>query len=33
VIDRRYSFDEAAAAMAYLGEGHARAKVVVTVPW
>jgi NADPH:quinone reductase-like Zn-dependent oxidoreductase len=32
VIDRRYSFDEAAVAMAYLGEGHARAKVVVTVP-
>lgn len=32
VIDRRYSFNEAAAAMAYLGEGHARAKVVVTVP-
>jgi NADPH:quinone reductase-like Zn-dependent oxidoreductase len=32
VIDRHYSFDEAAAAMAYLGEGHARAKVVVTVP-
>jgi NADPH:quinone reductase-like Zn-dependent oxidoreductase len=32
VIDRRYSFDEAAAAMAYLGEGHARAKVVVMVP-
>jgi len=31
-IDRRYSFDDAAAAMAYLGEGHARAKVVVTVP-
>jgi NADPH:quinone reductase-like Zn-dependent oxidoreductase len=33
VLDRRYSFDEAAAAMAYLGDGHARAKVVVTVPW
>ncbi len=31
-IDRRYSLDEAAAAMAYLGEGHARAKVVVTLP-
>lgn len=31
-IDRRYSFDDAAAAMAYLGEGHARAKVVVTLP-
>lgn len=32
IIDRRYSFADAAAAMAYLGEGHARAKVVVTVP-
>jgi NADPH:quinone reductase-like Zn-dependent oxidoreductase len=31
-IDRHYSFDEVAAAMAYLGEGHARAKVVVTLP-
>lgn len=31
-IDRRYSFDEAAAAVAYLGEGHARAKVVVALP-
>jgi NADPH:quinone reductase-like Zn-dependent oxidoreductase len=31
-IDRQYSFDEVAAATAYLGEGHARAKVVVTLP-
>jgi NADPH:quinone reductase-like Zn-dependent oxidoreductase len=31
-IDRSYSFDEVAAATAYLGEGHARAKVVVTLP-
>jgi NADPH:quinone reductase-like Zn-dependent oxidoreductase len=32
-IDRQYSFDEVAAATAYLGEGHARAKVVVTLPF
>jgi NADPH:quinone reductase-like Zn-dependent oxidoreductase len=31
-IDRQYSFDEVAAATAYLGAGHARAKVVVTIP-
>jgi NADPH:quinone reductase-like Zn-dependent oxidoreductase len=31
-IDRQYSFHEVAAATAYLGEGHARAKVVVTLP-
>jgi NADPH:quinone reductase-like Zn-dependent oxidoreductase len=31
-IDRQYPFDEVAAATAYLGEGHARAKVVVTLP-
>ena len=31
-IDRQYSFDKVAAATAYLGEGHARAKVVVTLP-
>jgi NADPH:quinone reductase-like Zn-dependent oxidoreductase len=31
-IDRQFSFDEVAAATAYLGQGHARAKVVVTVP-
>jgi NADPH:quinone reductase-like Zn-dependent oxidoreductase len=30
VIDRRYSLTEAAAAMAYLQEGHARGKVVIT---
>ena len=31
VIDRQYSLDEVAAAVRYLGEGHARAKVVVTL--
>jgi NADPH:quinone reductase-like Zn-dependent oxidoreductase len=31
VIDRTYAVDEAPAALAYLGEGHARAKVVLTV--
>jgi len=31
-IDRQYSFDEVAAATAYVGKGHARAKVVVTLP-
>ncbi|MBZ5587239.1 MAG: NAD(P)-dependent alcohol dehydrogenase [Acidobacteriia bacterium] len=31
VIDRRYPLSEAAEAMRYLGEGHARGKVVVTV--
>jgi NADPH:quinone reductase-like Zn-dependent oxidoreductase len=31
VIDRRYPLEEAGAALAYLGEGHARGKVVVTV--
>ncbi|HEY7671861.1 MAG TPA: NAD(P)-dependent alcohol dehydrogenase [Gammaproteobacteria bacterium] len=31
-IDRVYSFDEVAAATAYLGAGHARAKVVVALP-
>jgi NADPH:quinone reductase-like Zn-dependent oxidoreductase len=31
VIDRRYELAEAADALAYLGEGHARAKIVVTV--
>jgi NADPH:quinone reductase-like Zn-dependent oxidoreductase len=30
VIDRRYSLSEAAEALRYLGEGHARGKVVVT---
>jgi NADPH:quinone reductase-like Zn-dependent oxidoreductase len=31
VIDRRYPLAETGAALAYLGEGHARGKVVVTV--
>ena len=31
VIDRRYELGRAAEALAYLGEGHARAKVVITV--
>jgi NADPH:quinone reductase-like Zn-dependent oxidoreductase len=31
-IDRRYPFSETAAAIAYVGEGHARAKVVITIP-
>lgn len=31
VIDRRYRLDEAAEALRYLGAGHARAKVVITV--
>lgn len=31
VIDRRYPLEETGAALAYLGEGHARGKVVVTV--
>ena len=30
-IDRRYPLDDVAAALRYLGEGHARGKVVVTV--
>jgi NADPH:quinone reductase-like Zn-dependent oxidoreductase len=32
VIDRRYPLTDAAAAIAYLEEGHARAKVVITLP-
>jgi NADPH:quinone reductase-like Zn-dependent oxidoreductase len=32
VIDRRYKLSEAAEALAYLGERHARAKVVIAVP-
>jgi NADPH:quinone reductase-like Zn-dependent oxidoreductase len=32
VVDRRYGLDEVADAFRYLGEGHARGKVVVTVP-
>jgi NADPH:quinone reductase-like Zn-dependent oxidoreductase len=31
VIDRTYPLGEAAQAIAYVGEGHARGKVVVTV--
>ena len=31
VIDRRYPLDQVAAAVAYLGKGHARAKVIVGV--
>jgi NADPH:quinone reductase-like Zn-dependent oxidoreductase len=31
VIDKRYSLSEAAEALRYLGEGHARGKVVITV--
>jgi NADPH:quinone reductase-like Zn-dependent oxidoreductase len=31
VIERVYRFDELPAALAYMGEGHARAKLVVTV--
>src|SRR3989441_9754237 len=31
VIDRRYRLDEVGEAMQYLGQGHARAKIVITV--
>ena len=31
VIDRHYELAEVSAALHYLGEGHARAKVVITV--
>jgi NADPH:quinone reductase-like Zn-dependent oxidoreductase len=31
VIDRRYSLDKVPDAMQYIGEGHARAKIVITV--
>ena len=31
VLDRTYPITEAAAALGYVGEGHARAKVVLTV--
>ena len=31
VIDRRYELSRAAQALAYLGEGHARGKVVIAV--
>jgi len=31
VIDRRYPLSETAAAFRYLGEGHARGKIVITL--
>jgi NADPH:quinone reductase-like Zn-dependent oxidoreductase len=31
VVDRRYELSETADALRYLGEGHARGKIVVTV--
>jgi NADPH:quinone reductase-like Zn-dependent oxidoreductase len=31
VIDKRYPLNEAAEALRYLGEGHARGKVVITM--
>jgi NADPH:quinone reductase-like Zn-dependent oxidoreductase len=31
VIDRRYALSELPGALRYLGEGHARGKVVITV--
>jgi len=31
VIDKRYSLSEAAEALRYLGEGHAKGKIVITV--
>ena len=31
VIDRRYPLSEAAEALRYLGEGHARGKIVITL--
>jgi NADPH:quinone reductase-like Zn-dependent oxidoreductase len=31
VIDRRYQLDEAAEAFRYLGEGHARGKIIITI--
>jgi D-arabinose 1-dehydrogenase-like Zn-dependent alcohol dehydrogenase len=30
-IDRQYSLDDVPEALRYLGEGHARAKIVITV--
>jgi NADPH:quinone reductase-like Zn-dependent oxidoreductase len=33
VIDKRYPLSEAAEALRYLGEGHARGKVVISVDW
>jgi NADPH:quinone reductase-like Zn-dependent oxidoreductase len=31
VIDRRYPLSEAAEALRYLGEGHAKGKIVITM--
>jgi NADPH:quinone reductase-like Zn-dependent oxidoreductase len=31
VIDKRYTLSEVAEALRYLGEGHARGKVVITI--
>jgi NADPH:quinone reductase-like Zn-dependent oxidoreductase len=31
VIDKRYTLSETAEALRYLGEGHAKGKVVITV--
>jgi NADPH:quinone reductase-like Zn-dependent oxidoreductase len=31
VIDRRYELSETADALAYMGEGHAQGKIVITV--
>jgi NADPH:quinone reductase-like Zn-dependent oxidoreductase len=31
VIDRRYTLSETAEALRYLGEGHARGKIVITI--
>jgi NADPH:quinone reductase-like Zn-dependent oxidoreductase len=31
VIDRRFELSEAAGALRYLGEGHARGKVIITM--
>ena len=31
VIDRRYPLEETGAALEYLGDGHARGKIIVTV--
>jgi NADPH:quinone reductase-like Zn-dependent oxidoreductase len=32
VVDRRYELSQAAEALRYLGEGHARGKVVISIP-
>ncbi len=31
VVDRRYELDEVADALDYIGEGHAKGKIVLTV--